>query len=467
MSRDSSEGEGGAKGRSIVFVHGFISSEKCWRPFLDLLQSDPDIKSEFELECFGYPTRVLSLDPRKRLPRLKEVASHLHGTLDSPRFVGRELTLVGHSQGGLIILRYLVDMLLKGRGRALSPVRQVVLFATPSRGSTFLSLPRRIMSHFFFNPQERSLRVLDPDIDDLMREVRQRIVSSENAVDDEWPVPVHSFWGQEDKIVAEASARGPFDSVQALPGHHSSIIAPRDRSDPRYSEFKEVLLEPGGHTKVFEVESYETTIKVEPLGTVTSKKVLSGGRRRTVRTDNLGHILRRVRFSRTNRCRSLFEIRYGTRSDGYIEGQTSSENEAKPAEIQRYEDYGTEFVYKFTPEPGKTFSLNVDVWKGFDAGERDVHFHLGRQSYLKRLRYELDLSAYSTVGYDVVKPPTLYLHPEDLGHSEMCSRRSVGEPQEPVQVDGGTWRWEMANRRHGVIDIVWDVAKSGDEPTNG
>jgi hypothetical protein len=59
----------------------------------------------------------------------------------------------------------------------------------------------------------------------------------------------------EDSIVPEASARGPFDSVKRVQGTHFSIINPADRDDPRYTEFVEVLLDPGGHSERFEIES--------------------------------------------------------------------------------------------------------------------------------------------------------------------------------------------------------------------
>jgi hypothetical protein len=72
---------------------------------------------------------------------------------------------------------------------------------------------------------------------------------------------MHAFCGLQDDIVPEASARGVFDSVRAIPGDHFSILSPENVGDPRYSELVEILLQPGGHSHRFEVERYVTELQ--------------------------------------------------------------------------------------------------------------------------------------------------------------------------------------------------------------
>src|SRR5215467_14294921 len=99
----------------IVFVHGFGSSPQCWEPLLALLKDDPQVISRFDRVCFQYPTRWAELHPLRRIPRIKEIADSLREFLESPSLaVYEEVTLVGHSQGGLVILGHLADRVRKG-----------------------------------------------------------------------------------------------------------------------------------------------------------------------------------------------------------------------------------------------------------------------------------------------------------------------------------------------------------------
>ena len=123
----------------VIFVHGFGSSHKCWEFLLTLLSRDPRVTSQYDLEYIDYPTTWFSLNPFQRIPRLKELSEYLNSFVESPRFQGREITLVGHSQGGLLILTHLAQLLQAGKGEELSSLRQVILIATPNLGSTIAS----------------------------------------------------------------------------------------------------------------------------------------------------------------------------------------------------------------------------------------------------------------------------------------------------------------------------------------
>src|SRR5262245_14230323 len=196
---------------AVILVHGFSSSAASWGPLLDLLRPDPAVASRFDLELFGYPTQWLSLNPLRRIPRLREVSEKLRAFVDSPRFYDRELTLVGHSQGGLVIQDYLAALLREGLGEKLAQVRQVILMARPNLGATILSPLRRFLSAILPNPQERTLRALDPELADTRAVIQNRVIRAREASAAAYPVPVHAFYGLRDNVVPEASARGFFD----------------------------------------------------------------------------------------------------------------------------------------------------------------------------------------------------------------------------------------------------------------
>ena len=231
-----------------------------------------------------------------------EIGRSLSDEIDSPTYRGRPLTLVGHSQGGLVILSYLAELLGKGEGSCLRDLRQSVLLATPCEGSTTGFNLRRLASTLFSNPQELTLRVLNPDIADIRDVIDKRVVAATADSDTAWRVPIHAFCGMQDNVVPAASARGPFESVRRVPGTHFSILTPDDANDRRYTEFAEVLLDPGGHLHRFEIDSYETMIRVEPSAHLAV--TCPGKNPRVVEYDNYGTLRRTVRFAGSNRCRT-------------------------------------------------------------------------------------------------------------------------------------------------------------------
>jgi hypothetical protein len=134
-----------------------------------------------------------------------------------------------------------------------------------------------------------------------------------------------------------------------------------------------------------------------------------------------------------------------------------------PAEKGRCEDTGTFFQFDFTPDHGQNYCLNVEVYKGFDEGERDVHFHLGSHSHYQRMHYVLDLSTYVAAGYIVSQGPSFYLDPEDLEHGELCWKRRAREALATAsQTPNGVYCWELEDVQKGIVDIVWDVARVQD-----
>jgi pimeloyl-ACP methyl ester carboxylesterase len=436
----------------VLFVHGFGSSSQSWKPLLDLLHGDERIASRYEFVCWDYPTRALG-----RIPPLQEVCRILAAELDAPRYCERPITFVGHSQGGLVIQYYFADVLNRGEGSRLGNVRQAIFLATPSEGSTTASSLRYVLSTIIDNPQEETLRVLNPEVAAVRAVVRERVVAATEDTDRSWRVPIHAFCGLEDTIVPEASARGVLDNFQKIPGTHFSIIQPPTRDDPRYARLAELLLEPGGHSHRFDIAGFECDVRVEPRPQEVIRT--TNDNPRDVVYDNYGVVTRSVKFSPANRCRDKFRLRYATRKEGYVMGHPSGPNQAEPSELGLWEDYGTSFEFAFSPEAGvDAYSLKVEVYRGFDAGSRDLHFHLRNDSYYGRLVYRLDLTAYETAGWAVSMGPHFYLEPKDVTHGELCRHRADRNPIPASRTPEGIYYWELSDLEEGVVDIVWDMS---------
>ena len=456
-----------AKKRLVVFVHGFGSSPICWDRLLKLLREDSRITEMFDLACFGYPTAWFNARFLRRIPRLLEIARSLAAFLESPELrTYRELILVGHSQGGLVIQSYLVDKLGESRLDDLYRLREVILIATPNLGSTLLSGVRKLFGIFFANPQERTLRVFDTEITEMRGKITERIVGPGGQQAVAWPIPVRCFWGMQDGIVLEASARGPFDTDLARPlkGDHFTILQPDDRQDERYKLFAESLLEPCGHRCVYEIELYDIRIDVAPVLGSQDFEFPHGDRTIKLRTDNIAHVNRTLKFSGNNRCTDLFPMRYGTRQDGYLKADMSHPNEALPQDKQAYEDHGNTVVFDFRPIRGETYKFNVTVYKGYDQGNRNAHFHVippDKKIYFKKIHVELDLTAYLAAGWVISQKPSCYHFPRNQDHKEFCAQRQLNDPLTPLETKApGLWTWELEGIREGVVDLIWDVAKA-------
>jgi pimeloyl-ACP methyl ester carboxylesterase/cation transport regulator ChaC len=464
------DGTPGPSRRMVLFVHGFNSNAAdCWNKMLELLQHDVSLSQTFDFRAFEYTTSITRVSLLKRLPDIDEIGAELGSYLD------RELvecesgydnyidaTLVGHSMGGLVIQSYLVQRLNSGRAGELDRIRQVIFFATPNFGSDLLGLMRRLLSPLLPNPQEELLRSFSREVMHLHKAVRERIVDAHNRDDHAYPLPAYCFWGDSDKIVPEMSARGHFPHGEPLKGDHFTLNKPDGREGDNYKAFVQTLLHPHGHKHIWEVDSFRYSARVSPLRSGTIVVAKHGGKQRLVDTDNSALVERQVRFSRNNHCDDPFQLRYGTRNGGWIDPNVPDFSVTSADKIRLYDDCGTEIITEIAPAPGRKSSLRMQVYKGFDAGHRDYHMHLGRKSYFRKLDFEVDLTEYLSTGWRVIHGPHLYFHPIDSGDHRLCANRKMLDPDSPHDYDpSGIWRWTLEHVKEGVIDIAWDVAPQG------
>lgn len=199
---------------TVVFIHGFWSSPATWDRVAGRLGSDPDL-ADLTMNRFGYespklpPLRILPF----RIPGLVDIAldleSHLRFQLpDTP------LAIVTHSQGGLVLQRYLARVVSEGRGAELDRIELIVMLACPNEGSEYLGSLRRAVG-FGRHPQARDLETLNADVADAHRAVIHHV-----------RIPIHAFSGSSDNVVPRASGQGTFKNAGSLPGDHFSILDP-------------------------------------------------------------------------------------------------------------------------------------------------------------------------------------------------------------------------------------------------
>ncbi len=112
----------------VVFVHGTASSPARWSEMFNELQNDPRIRDRYQFWFFTYETGNPILYSALRLRESLETAL---ATLDpsghDPAL--REMVLVGHSQGGLLVRLMVVEMEDKIRAYLPVPVEELQVSA--------------------------------------------------------------------------------------------------------------------------------------------------------------------------------------------------------------------------------------------------------------------------------------------------------------------------------------------------
>lgn len=246
---------------AIVFVHGFWSNSAAWDDFLRLLRFGW-VGNTFELLTFEYPTKLFNLNPTKTIPEIEGCAELLDSFLKRRISGSTPLVLVSHSQGGLVVQRFVADLLQAGRGAELHRLVRIVMFACPNQGSEFFLGFRRLLLRF--NPQERRLRPLDKTINDTRRVFLNRAVHAKEITQSECPIPVVAYVGLQDGIVNPQSAKDLFPVTETLNDDHSSIIKPISADCGPYRALERELRIALGRAQLIDASEVSTNVAVRP-----------------------------------------------------------------------------------------------------------------------------------------------------------------------------------------------------------
>jgi len=231
-----------------------------------LIESDPDL-AQFSVLHFEYSSPKFNWNPLRRIPDFNILADNLQTFLEIEAADYTDLIIVSHSQGGLVVQRFLSRMLSNARGRDLERIRRVVMFACPNSGSEVLLAARR-SGTFWRNPQERELRPINDSVADSQKIVLGRVIYASCIASDQCPIPIIAYAGESDNIVTAASARGVFPNTGVLPGDHFSIIQPNSREHRAFRTLKMNLTGLTGSSRIDRavdgLEPHKTADPTEP-----------------------------------------------------------------------------------------------------------------------------------------------------------------------------------------------------------
>jgi pimeloyl-ACP methyl ester carboxylesterase len=222
--------QGSGTEHAIVFVHGLSGGPaKTWSPLLQLLGADHTF-DRVTLDCYAYPTRLLSIPFLAPPPGLNELVEGLHTFLHDRYGHYERIDLVAHSLGGVVVRTFLVAELRNG---SPLPIRKVGLIAVPNAGSSLASIASKV------SVRHQQLKALCKNseavraTDDAWRECR----ANENY-------DVGYIIGGQDRCVARDSAcldEGTTPMV-LINADHRNIVVPSDHSDGRYSVVAKFLM---------------------------------------------------------------------------------------------------------------------------------------------------------------------------------------------------------------------------------
>lgn len=461
------DGTAGPTRQLLIFVHGFCSDHATWEPMLRRLRHDQRMSAQFEVVAVDYKSGLMATPAVERLPSVHEIGAYLDRRLRElmydpqtgcNRYV--DVTLVGHSMGGLAIKAMLTSMLEAGRGQEFTLIRQAIFFATPHFGSMLMEGFRRFIGKVIPNKQDEMLRGFNDEVAALHEKTEKRIVRAARRDTHGYPLPMTSFWGMEDNIVPQMSAQGMFGAAFPLPGNHLDVHCPTDSVPDAYTALVAALEHPHGHPAMFEVELFRYAARVAPLLPGTVQTVTLPNRTRDITTDNKALVTREVTFSVNNRCTDDFELKYRTNDGGFIDPVISPSIEMRPDHRGAYKSSGTSVNYGVPAGSGNRYTLNMHVLNGFSIANRDFHQHVTNRCYFRRIRFELDLTAYLAQGWRMTDEPKLYYHQTDSDDHELCRSRDWCRP-EPVTAHhaDGRWAWELDSITNGVIDLKWNVGQ--------
>jgi pimeloyl-ACP methyl ester carboxylesterase len=221
---------------AIIFVHGLFSKSDTWNQLCRLIASDIEFAGLGILH-FSYPSPKVRFNPLRAIPDFNLLADNLQTFMQIEAAEFKKIILISHSQGGLIVQRFLERMLNEGRGRELARIGRVVMLACPNEGSQVFLLIRGSLL-FWRHPQERELRPINDAIVTTRKVVINRVVHADELTATSCPIDVLVYAGESDNIVTPASARSVFPKAGVIPGDHFTILRADSPSHRTYTTIK-------------------------------------------------------------------------------------------------------------------------------------------------------------------------------------------------------------------------------------
>jgi pimeloyl-ACP methyl ester carboxylesterase len=286
----------------IVFVHGFNSSSKtAWGKFPSLLLGDDELK-DFNIVLYGYRTKsCVETDSIREEGNL--LASFLHDTIRGNHQKYQQVVLVGHSMGGLVIMRALLTL---NRDHPL--VLDEHDFRVATFGTLYLGVENTgLLPPFCRNKQTEGLALFNTDLHETIRDWTQGFNQGREGRRITPSVPFYTFYGKGDKFVSPASACGyNAKNCEVVDGDHTAIVKPETRKHLAYSKLKWISLEVNQQPQIAQIR-YKSEIVIQGVMPIYMREVHRFEKLRFV-WGRLGFIIKVYNASSTSQTVNLFKL---------------------------------------------------------------------------------------------------------------------------------------------------------------
>ena len=219
----------------IVFIHGFMGSEDTWinkdgkKPLIDFLLQDEEIAANYNIGLFEYHSKLVDLIPKsrgimnmfkgKKTPfnlSIEKLSDLLEMSLQYSCSEFENIILIGHSMGGLIAKRFVLNDIRKN---SHTRVKLYISLATPHSGSLFATAGKFLVPNV--------------QIDDLAP-----LSASIHAMSNEWvqcqtlPKRIYGQGSYDTIVPRESSVSFDRDNQQVIysDDDHFSIIVPTEKN---------------------------------------------------------------------------------------------------------------------------------------------------------------------------------------------------------------------------------------------
>ena len=211
----------------VILVHGLNGDlVKTWGRFPDLLQDDPEL--DVKVVSYGYGFFYKPFIGANE--SIHNIAEGLATEIELRCPPEDKIILVGHSLGGLIIRKYLLNQYFKGK---MPQVSKVCFFAVPQNGSGLSDILKLI------GWRHQQLKALCKD-NKYLEEMNDQWVSTKIANNFE----ILSVIGGRDDIVTSESSKSIFrdSDIKMIEGKgHINIVKPDNYDDSSYLALKQFI----------------------------------------------------------------------------------------------------------------------------------------------------------------------------------------------------------------------------------
>ncbi|WP_405593778.1 tetratricopeptide repeat protein [Streptomyces sp. NBC_01410] len=222
-------------------MHGLFGGAGTWNVFKKRIAADPAMKGRVIVHCFEYNSPKIRLRPDRRIAEIDDIADQLGTWLSTRCGDGAPIVLTTHSQGGLVVQRFLARKLANALGPELAQIRHIVMYACPNSGSGFFLFLRKVL-WFWKHPQERELRPIgNRHVQEARARVIKSVVHARTVSETECQIPISAYGGATDNVVLAVDAKTGFTDGGIVEGDHFTIVQPANRKAQSYHVLKAAI----------------------------------------------------------------------------------------------------------------------------------------------------------------------------------------------------------------------------------